>query len=127
MARGSILAAGMGELHRDRGLRMFAHRGQDRLQRGFGGVIPQAKAAGRDAADRLHMGRLDAEHRRPRQRQRVDVRKVPVIGLAIVGRVLAHRRHHDAVGKRKTAQFDRGEQGTHGEYPDGRKGTGTCI
>ena len=77
------LAAGMRELHRHRGLRMLAHRGEDRLQRGFGGVVPQAEAARRDAADRLHRGGLDAEHRRARQRQRVDVGEVPVIGLAI--------------------------------------------
>ena len=115
------LAAGMGELHRHRDLRVLAHRGQDRLQRGFGGVVPQAEAARRDAADRLHMGRLDAEHRGPRQRQRVDVGEMPVIGLAVFGRVLAHRRHHDAVGKRKAAQFYRGKQGAHGEYPGRRK------
>ena len=107
------LAAGMGELHRHRGLRMLAHRGQDRLQRGFGGVVPQPEAARRDAADRLHSGGLDAEHRGARQRQRVDVGEMPVIGLAVVGRVLAHRRHHDAVGKRQAAQLDRGKQGAH--------------
>ena len=77
------LAAGMRELHRDRGLRMLAHRGQDRLQRRLGGVVVEAEAARRDAADRLHRGRLDAEHRGARQRQRVDMGEMPVIGLAI--------------------------------------------
>ena len=86
---------------------------EDRLQRGFGGVVPQPEAARRDAADGLDMGGLDAEHRRARQRQRVDVGEMPVIGRAVVGRVLAHRRHHDAVGKRKAAQLDRGKQGAH--------------
>ena len=111
------LAAGMGELHRDRGLRMLAHRGEDRLQRRFGGVVPQPEAARRDAADILDMGRLDAEHRGARQRQIVDMGEMPVIGLAIFGRVLAHRRHHDAVGKRQAAQLDRGEQSAHAGMP----------
>ncbi len=82
VARG--LAAGMRELHRDRGLGVLAHRGDDRLQRRFGGVVAQAEAARRDAADRLDGGGLDAEHRCPRQRQIVDVGEVPVIGLAVV-------------------------------------------
>jgi hypothetical protein len=116
------LAAGMGELHRDGGSGMLAHRGKDRLQRRFRGVIPEPEATRRDAADRLHMGGLDAEHRSPRQRQRVDMRKMPVIGLAVHGRVLAHRRHHDAVGQFQAAQFYRGKQGAHGGFPDGRKG-----
>ena len=77
------LAAGMGELHHDGGLRALAHRGQDRLQRRFGGVVVEAETARRDTAARLHGGRLDAEDRRPRQRQRIDVGEVPVIGLAV--------------------------------------------
>src|SRR5207237_10639624 len=54
-----------------------------------------------------------AEHRRPGQRQVADRHEVPVIGLAVLGRILAHRRHHDAVGKRQAAQLDRGKQGAH--------------
>jgi hypothetical protein len=109
------LAAGMGKLHRHRDPGMLAHRGQDRLQRRLGGIIPQAETSRRDAADRLHVGRLDAEHRSTRQRERVDMGEMPVVGLAVFGGVLAHRCHHDAVGKRKAAQFDRREQGTHGD------------
>ncbi len=63
------------------------------------------------------MGGLDAEHRRPRQRQHVDMREVPIIGLAALGRVLAHRRHHDAIGKFEAAQLDRGEQDAHAGIP----------
>ena len=116
------LAAGMRELDHHGGLRALAHRGQDRLQRGFGGVVVEAETAGRDAADRLHRGRLDAEDRSPRQRQRIDVGEVPVIGLAVDGRVLAHRRHHDAVGKVQAAQLDRGKQSAHGmgSGPEGK-------
>ncbi len=116
------LAAGVRELDHHSCLRALAHRGQDRLQRGLGGVVVEAETAGRDAADRLDRRGLDAEDRSARQRQRIDVREVPVIGLAIHGRILAHRRHHDAVGKVKAAQLDRGKQSAHGlRDPDRRE------
>ena len=87
------LAAGMRSRIATAAFEILAHRGQDRPQRGFGGVVPQPEAARRDAAARLDMGGLDAEHRRARQRQRVDMGRMPVIGLAVLGRILAHRRH----------------------------------
>src|ERR1700750_504696 len=49
---------------------------------GCGGVVRQSEAPRCDAADRLDMGVLETEHRRARQRQRVDMREVPIIGLA---------------------------------------------
>src|SRR6185369_4483107 len=116
------------ELDHHGGLRALAYRGQNWLQRGLGGVVPQAEAAGRDAAGRLDRGGLDAEDRGPRQRQRIDMGEVPVIGLAIDGRVLAHRRHHDAVGKVKAAQLDRGKQSAHGlRNPDRRESDPPCL
>ena len=93
--------------------RMPRHRAATRLS-AASVASPQAEAARRDAAVRLHRGRLDAEHRRARQRQRVDMREVPVIGLAVLGGILAHRRHHDAIGKRQAAQRDRFEEAWHG-------------
>ena len=115
------LAAGMGELYRYRCLGMFAYRNQDRLQCGFRGVVIEAKTSRRDAADGLHVGGLDAEHRRARQRERVDMREVPVVGLPVHGGILAHRRHHDAIGKFKAAQLYRRKQGTHEGFPGRRK------
>src|SRR6185312_14481964 len=47
------LSAGMRKLHRDGGFRVFAHRGEDRLQRRLVGVAVEAKTPGRDAADVL--------------------------------------------------------------------------
>ena len=107
------LAAGVRKLDRHRGPGMLAHRGEDRLQRGFGGIVVEAEAPRRDAADRLDMGRFDTEHRRAGQRERIDMREVPVVRLAIDGRILAHRGHHDAVGQFQAAQLDRGKQGAH--------------
>src|SRR6185437_16718030 len=77
------LAAGMSKLHRYGYFGMLAHGGDDRLQRGFGGVVPQAETSRRDAADRLYMGCLDAEQCGARQRKAVDMGEMPVIGLAV--------------------------------------------
>src|SRR5579872_5158332 len=107
------LAARMGELHRDSDFRMLANRGEDRTQRGFGGVVPQAEASRRDAADSFDMGGFDAEHRSARQRKRIDMGEMPIIGLAVLRRILAHRRHHDAIGQSKLAQGDRRKQSAH--------------
>src|SRR3981189_1549141 len=71
------------------------------------------------------MGRLDTEHRGARQRERVDMGEMPVIGLAVFGGILAHRRHHDAVGKRQAAQLDRRKQGAHGGVRAG--GENSCL
>src|SRR6185295_16606093 len=71
------LASGMRELNCDCGLRVLAHRGEDRLQRGFGGVVPRPETTMRDATDGFHPGSLDAEHRGARQCETVDVGKMP--------------------------------------------------
>ena len=48
-------------------------------------------------------------------RQHAEVHEMPVIGAAIVGRILAHRRNHDAVGEFEARHMKRREQGTgHG-------------
>ncbi len=125
--RAGGLAAGMGELHRDGRGGMLAHGGEDLLQRGLAGVAVEPETARRDAADRLHMGRLDAEHRRARQREVVDVGEVPVGGDAVVGRILAHRRHHDAVLQRQAAQLDRGKQGAHAGSSGGWRNGSDCM
>ena len=126
--RARALAASMGELHRDGGFRMLAHRSEDRLQRGLVGVAVKPEAARRDAADRLDMRRLDAEHRGAGQREIVDVGEMPVIGRAVLGRILAHRRDHDAVGESQAAQLDRGKQALILGFPGDRgreEGSGT--
>src|SRR5205085_6721137 len=78
-------------------------------------IVQQTQAARRDPAGRLHRRGLDAQHRRDRPRQTVDVSEVPVVGRPVHGRILAHQRHHDAVGERKAAQLDRGKQSAHVE------------
>src|ERR1700733_1258651 len=107
------LAARMGQLNRNRDRRIPSDRSKNRPQRRFGGVIPQTEASRGDAADGFDMGRLHAEHPRARQSQVIDVGKMPVVRLAALCRVLAHRRDHDAVWKRKVTQTDRRKQGAH--------------
>src|SRR5206468_5006752 len=51
-----------------------------------------------------------------------------VIGIPIDRGILAHRRHHDAVGKRQAAQLDRGKQSAHGlTDPDRKKSDPQCL
>ena len=60
-------------------------------------VVPQAEAMLGDAAARLDMGRLDANDAGAADRARGEMGEVPVVGEPVGCRILAHRRHHDAV------------------------------
>ena len=68
-------------------------------QRSLGGIVPQAQAAGADAAHGRHGSGFDGEQARAAVEQIGPVRQVPIGGLAVVGRVLAHGRNDDAVGQ----------------------------
>ncbi len=107
------LAPGVGDLHGDLGVSVFADGGDDRAQRRFGAIVPQAEVGRRDAAFGLDRGRLDDHHAGARHGHRSQVHHVPVGGRAVIGRILAHRRDDDAVGKLQIADFDRGKQGGH--------------
>jgi hypothetical protein len=65
------------------------------------------------------MGRLGHHEAGGALRELAEVHQVPVVGRAVLGVVLAHRRHDDPVGKHKVAQRHRGEQGRsdRGAYP----------
>ena len=63
------------------------------------GVVPQAQASGADAAFGRDGRGLQGQHARAAVEQVGPVRQVPVVGLAVNGRVLAHGRHDDAVGQ----------------------------
>ena len=84
-------------------------------QRGLVVVGIKPEAAMGDAAMALDMGRLDDHQRRAGIRQHAEMDQVPVVGAAVVGGVLAHRRDHDAVGKLEAGQLIRREKGAaHG-------------
>lgn len=108
------LAPGMRELDRDRHGRMPAQRAQHTRQRRLGGTVVQAQVAGGDAAAGLHRSGLGEQRAGARQCQLPEVDQVPVGGLAVLGRVLAHGGSHDPVGQRKPTQLARGEELAHG-------------
>ena len=73
-------------------------------------VVVEAEAAVRDAPVARDCGGLDREHAGTRLQQLAPVDEMPIVGAAVVGRVLAHRRHDDAIGQREPAQRERVEE-----------------
>jgi len=78
----------------------------DAAERPFVRVGVEPRAAGSDAADRLDVGHLETQQRCAGIGEHAEVRQVPVGHAAVHGRVLAHRRHHDAVLEREAAQLN---------------------
>jgi hypothetical protein len=79
------------------------------------GVVPQAEIAVGDATARLHRRGLGEHDPCAAGGEPAEMYQMPVVGHAVLGRVLAHRRDHDAVGRAHAAQVDRREQqGTSG-------------
>jgi hypothetical protein len=74
------------------------------------GIEP--KASVRDAAVPLDVGCLDDYQRGAGMRHHAEMHQVPVVGAAIVARVLAHGRHDDAVGEIETGKAKGREQAT---------------
>ena len=66
----------------------------------FAGVRIEPEAAVGDAAVAFDMGGFDHEQAGAGIGQHAEMGQVPVIGDAVIGAVLAHRRHDDAVRKR---------------------------
>jgi len=91
-------AAGVGQL--DTGadaLRM--DEADDLLEAGDVRIFPDAKICGGDAALREHGGSLEQDEARTTLSAAAEVDEVPVIGEAVLRRVLAHGRNADAIGK----------------------------
>ena len=74
------------------------------------GVVPQPQAMGRDAPARLDMGCFGEHEPGAADGARAEVDQMPVLGHAVVGRVLAHGRDHDPVAQSDRAERDRLEQ-----------------
>ena len=108
--RGRAFASGVRELHAELGNAVLAAEIVHALERGFVVVRIHAGAFRRDAALRVDVGHLAHHQACGAERHIAEMHQVPVIGRAVVGIVLAHRRHHDAIGQRETAQRDRREQ-----------------
>ncbi len=95
LARG--LAAGMGDLDAERHRRVVPHRVEDLGQRPLGAVVPQPEISVGDPRLRRHRRRLQGQEPGARHRELAEMHHVPVGGLAVAGRILAHRGDDDAV------------------------------
>jgi len=110
------LASGMGELDRERRVGVAPQGGDQAAKGGLVLVRVQPEAGGRDAADRLDRGCFDAQQAGAAEGELAEMDQVPVAGVALGRRVLAHRRYHDAVWKAELTQVDGLEQGAgHGK------------
>jgi hypothetical protein len=83
------------------------HESSDPLQRRNVRVVPDAGVAVGDAAALLHRGRLHEHDAGAALRELAEVHEVPVGDMAVLRRVLAHRRHDDAVPRRHAPQAKR--------------------
>src|SRR5688500_12036133 len=107
--RHARLAAGVGKLQgRNRALRL--HELGNPAQAADMRVVPDAGVAMRDAPALLHRGGFDEHHARAALGELAQVHQVPVGDVAVLRRVLAHRRDDDAVADPDVAQPDLVEQ-----------------
>ena len=108
-ARQRALAAGMGELHRDLGGAVLVDEIGDAFPRAdmLGRIHPGAMQA--DAAFRQHVGHLGDHEPGAADRAAAEMHEMPVVHGAVLGRIHAHRRHHDAIRDGEAAQRDRRE------------------
>ena len=104
------LASGMGELNGELRGADAATVINDPLERRLAVVGIEPETAVRDPAAPLDMGRFDDQQPGAGIRQHAEMGHVPVVADAVVGAVLAHRRHHDAVRKREFGKFYGREQ-----------------
>ena len=115
------LASGVGELQPDhRTLRV--HEVGDATPGGDLLVVPDAGVVRRDAAIGSHAGRLGDDQACAAARERSEVHEVPVgrDAVALDDRVLAQRRHPDAIAHAHPAQVERVEERGHAGEPSDR-------
>jgi hypothetical protein len=104
------LAAGMRQLNAKRRRAGLPAEGNDAGQCRLGFIGIKTETAMRDPAYRFDRGLLDNDKPGTRQRQRTQMLQMPVVGRAVFGAVLAHRRHGDPIGQGDTAEVQRFEQ-----------------
>jgi len=93
----------MRELDAQRRVAEAAAGRDNATERSFVGVAVKSEAAMRDAPRLLDRRRLDHQQPCTRHGERAEVLHVPIVGAAVIGAVLAHRRHDDAIGERQAA------------------------
>ena len=83
----------------------------------LGLVHPRAARA--DPPLAAHVGHLGDDEGRPAGGPAAEMDEVPVVRRAVLGRVLAHRRHHDTVGEDEVPQPERREHRRRGVASSG--------
>ena len=106
------LASGMGKLNAGGSTLAVqevdnAGQGRDLL------ILPQAQICVGNAPFGHDAGRFHDHQPEAAQREAAKMDEMPVIGEAVDGRILAHRRDHRAVAQGQAAQGDRGKQFRH--------------
>ena len=99
----------MRELHRGRRALALAKLAI-RLSGATWRVRPDAGIAIGDAAMRLDRARLDEHDAGAALRELAEMHEMPIGDEAVLGRILAHGRDHDAVLEGELAQLDRREE-----------------
>ena len=99
----------MSELNR-RHRSIGAQKRSDALERRNLSVMPQTEVAMGDAPFGDHSRRLGHHDAGAALCELAEMNQMPVIGHAVLGRVLAHRRNHDPVLRRDAAQGNGREQ-----------------
>ena len=100
----------MAELDTDRNVVAMVGR-RDLLQALDVVVEVDSEAAGRDSAVARHAGRFGDCAADTAQRKAAVMLEMPRRDVPVIGAVLAHRRHDDAVAEGQFAQGKRPEQG----------------
>ena len=109
---GAGLAPGVGQLQAWHGALGGDETG-DALQWGYLLVIPQAEVFGGDTPVRGYRCGFGNDQAGATDGAAAQMDKVPVVGQAIDGGILSHRRDRDAVGQRQLTQGVRLEQQAH--------------
>ena len=104
------LASRMRQLHAELGGAVLAIETDDAGERLLVRVAIEPQAHGRDAPLGLDRGRLGDHQAQIGQRVLPEMDQMPVAGMAVVRRILAHRRQHDAVVEGQSPHGDRREQ-----------------
>ena len=108
---GRALLPGMGKLQAELGAGVGVDEVDDAPPRGDVLGLVHAGTARRDAGLSGDIGHLGIDEAGAADGEAAEMNQMPVVGRAVLGRVLAHRRDDDAVLQRYAAQAERGEHG----------------
>lgn len=120
------LASGVAELDA-RGRAALADEPGHARELGHERVAPQAEIADGAAAAPLDLGRFHDHQAGAAGRVAARVHQVPVVGEAVDGRVLVHRRDDDAVAQLEAADAQRAEEDRRGHWRVFRIGDRYCA